>query len=168
MEDFDSFVRANAPSLARFAYLLCGSSHTAEDLVQSTLLKVHQSWERVSSASSPVAYARRITVREYLSWRRRRSTSELVTDTDALPTHLSPAIDDPAHLVAETDAMWRNLQGLPRKQRTALVMRYYLDLPDREIAVLMGCSEATVRSHVSQGLRRLRLAVSSEMEGLSR
>ena len=71
MDEFDGFVRAVAPSLAKFAYLLCGDRHTAEDLVQSSLLKAHRSWNRVQAASNREAYVRQITLREFLSWRRR-------------------------------------------------------------------------------------------------
>ena len=156
MDDFDVFVRAHGPSLAGVAYLLCGHTQTAEDLVQNALAKAHKSWDRVSSADHPEAYVRKILVREYLGWRRLKNTSEVPTDTPhLLHGHASDgntAIDR----VGETDAMWQLLAHLPRQQRAALVMRYYLDLPDDEIAPHLGCSAATVRSHLSRGLKTLR------------
>ena len=115
-----------------------------------------QAWDRVSSADNPEAYVRKILVREYLGWRRLKNTSEVPTDTPhLLHGHASDgntAIDR----VGETDAMWQLLAHLPRQQRAALVMRYYLDLPDDEIAPHLGCSAATVRSHLSRGLKTLR------------
>lgn len=168
MDDFEAFVHANAPALAGVAYLLCGHQQTAEDLVQATLAKVHRSWERVQTADRPDAYVRQILVREYLSWRRRRSTTELPTDThlllDQRRDQRAPAVDR----VSETDAMWRLLHQLPRQQKAALVMRFYLDLPDPEIATHLGCAPATVRSHISRGLQTLRtLTPAAQSEGLS-
>jgi RNA polymerase sigma-70 factor (sigma-E family) len=156
VDDFDGFVRASAPSLAKFAYLLCGNQHTAEDLVQGALFHAHRSWDRVSKVEHRTAYVRRIVVREYLSWQRRKSANELPLASGDLADHQSQYVPDPLHDMAETDAMWRSLQRLTRKQRTALVLRFYVDLPDHEIATHMGCSEGTVRSHVSRGLQSLR------------
>jgi RNA polymerase sigma-70 factor (sigma-E family) len=157
VDDFDAFVRATGPSLARLATLLSGNPHTAEDLVQSSLLQAHRSWNRVRAVEHPEAYVRQILVREYLTWRRRKSTGEMVTDPDAVSARDRRRGPDPASEVTEADAMWRRLQQLPRKQRAVLVMRYYLDLPDHEIAALLQSSTSTVRSHISRGLQTLRV-----------
>lgn len=157
MDDFDGFVRATGPSLARFATLLSGDRHTAEDLVQSSLLQTHRAWSRVRAVEHPEAYVRQILLREYLTWRRRKSTSEIVTDPEAVSLRDRRLGADPASEVTEADAMWRRLQQLPRKQRAALVMRYYLDLSDQEIADLFQSSTSTVRSHISRGLQTLRI-----------
>lgn len=164
MDDFESFARAIAPSLARFAYLLCADRHMAEDLVQSSLLKTYRSWERVQAANNREAYVRQITMREYLSWRRLRSSGEMATEPGEVSERQSQIVADPSDRVVEADAMWTSLHGLPKKQRSTLVMRYYLDLPDKEIAELLGCSASTVRSHISRGLKTLRRNTSTRRE----
>lgn len=156
MDEFDGFVRAIAPSLAKFAYLLCGDRHTAEDLVQSALLKAHRSWSRVQAVNNREAYVRRIILREFLSWRRLKSSGEMATEPAELSLREAQMVADPSDQVVEADAMWATLLRLPKKQRSALVLRYYLDLPDQEIAEMLGCSATTVRSHISRGLQALR------------
>jgi RNA polymerase sigma-70 factor (sigma-E family) len=155
VDDFESFARANGPALAGVAYLLCGHRQTAEDLVQIALTKAHRSWPRVQAADRPDAYVRQILVREYLSWRRRRSTTEVPSNTIVLMDQLADPHPSAMDRVGETDEMWQLLHQLPRQQRAALVMRFYLDLPDAEIGSHLGCSAVTVRSHISRGLRKL-------------
>ena len=103
-----------------------------------------------------VLYLRRMVTNEHLSWRRRwhvrtiRSASD-----DELAAH-APAAGDRAHAHAEHDAMWRRLAELPPRQRTVLVLRYYEDLSDPEIATVLDTTAATVRSHAARALATLR------------
>ena len=150
-ESFEEYVTARGPSLLRLAYVLCGDHHLAEDIVQEVLARMHDRWRRVDHADHPDAYVRRAVVREYLSWRRRRSSREI-----ALAEPPSPGAHGPEARVAARDEMWRLLAGLSRAQRVVLVLRFYEDLPDDEIAAVLGCSPATVRVHASRGLSRLR------------
>lgn len=143
---FDDYVAARGDALLRFAYLLCGDAHLAEDLVQSVLAKAYRRWPK------PEAYVRRMVVNEHLSWRRRRSSGEVVVA--ATPDAAAGGAD-----LAERDAMWRLLATLPRRQRAVLVLRYYEDLSDAAIAEVLGCAESTVRAYATRALAALRLDV---------
>lgn len=151
MPAFDDFVAARGQALLRYAYLVAGDGHTAEDLVQSALAKAYGRWSRVQATGHPEAYVKRMVLNEHLSWRRRRASSEVVAA--ALPA--SVAAD--AHAATdERDVVWRLLAGLPRRQRVVLVLRFYEDLPDDAIAAELGCAPGTVRSLASRGLAALR------------
>ena len=164
MDDFVGFARRQGPALSRLAFLLCGDQGHAEDLVQLALWKTYRSWGHIEQVDFPVAYVRQILVREYLSWRRRRWTTEVVSmDLDQDSAHGSTG-SDPADHVADADAVRHLLKSLPRKQRAVLVMRYYLDLPDAEIAESMGCSQNAVRSNAMRGLQKLRSSLPSHSE----
>lgn len=127
--------------MVRLAYLFTGSRAIAEELVQDAFVNVHRSWSR---ATNPPAYLRTAVVNACRSWGRRRT----------LELHRKPAPPDPSLLVA--DEMWDALQVLPMRQRAAIVLRFYEDLPDAQIAELLGCKEATVRTAIHRGLARLR------------
>jgi len=130
----------------RLAYVLCRDADLAQDLVQNALVKVHPRWDRVDN---PDAYVRRAIVNDFLSWRRRRAATEVVTD--CLPETARSAVGP-----EDRDAMWRLLAELPRQQRAVLALRYYDELDDEAIARLLGCSTATVRSHASKAIAALR------------
>ena len=164
VDDFEDFVRAAAPSLTRVAYVLSGNAHTAEDLLQTALLKTHNAWARIAGMDHREAYVRQIIVREYLSWRRRKSFSEIPVEEIGIDRR-DPTSPDPLDRIAETDAMWRLLDGLPRKQRAALMLRYHLDYTDAQIGDAMGCSAGTVRSHISRGLQSLRAPSIANKDG---
>lgn len=152
---FDEFVTHHGPELLRLAYMLSGSREQAEDLVQNALVKTYRRWDTVSAADRPIAYVRTIVVREHLSWWRRLSNREV---PGAIPDDLTG--DFPDAEIVETDATWRLLATLPRRQRAVLALRYYEDLPDDDIAKLLGCSAGTIRSNASRGLATLRQSVS--------
>ena len=101
-------------------------------------------------AERPDAYVRRIILNQYLSWRRRRSSSEL---SGPVP---DVGVADSTDHIASRDLLWRVLAELPGKQRAVLALRYYEDLPDREIGALLGCSDGTVRSLASRAFATLR------------
>lgn len=148
----DEFVAAHGAALLRTAYLLCGDPQRAEDLVQGALEKALRSWDKVVGADAPVAYVRRIVVREHLSWVRRRGAGERIglTGVDATAPDMAEAVD-------VRDAVWRILATLPRQQRAVLVLRLFEDLTDHEIADALGCRPATVRSYAARALATLRL-----------
>ncbi|MFI5910984.1 SigE family RNA polymerase sigma factor [Dactylosporangium sp. NPDC051541] len=151
-EGFDDFVRLRGAALLRFAYVLCGDAHLAEDIVQEVLARMHPRWGRVTVMDSPEAYVRTAIVRQFLSWRRRRSAGEAVVAEVPEP----PGLDEPQQRVLARDQMWQLLAGLPRSQRAVLVLRFYCDLPDADIAVLLDCRETTVRSQAARALARMR------------
>lgn len=141
--------------LLRFAFQLCHDRAGAEDLVQQALEQVYRRWRRHDAdIHAGEAYVRRAVVNEFLRRRRLRSATELITDV--VPEVASAAADS---VLVERDAMWRALSTLSTRQRTAVVLRYYEELPDRDIAALLGCREATVRSLIARALQSLRSVV---------
>jgi RNA polymerase sigma-70 factor (sigma-E family) len=155
--DFETFVAASTDSLTRTAYLIVWDLPEAEDLVQETLLKVAGRWHRVHRMEHPAAYARRILVNLALddSGRRTRRRRELTGD--ALPDR--QVEDDRSGAFDTHDELLRVLAELPPRQRTAIVLRYFLDLPEAEVAAAMKCSLGTVKSTAARGLARLEQAL---------
>ena len=151
-DDFDSFVVARGRALLRFAYVLSGNRHLAEDIVQEVLARAHQRWGRIERMEAPEAYVRKAIVREYLSWRRRKASTEQVVAE--VPDRVDP--HEPELAIVERGEMWALLADLPRAQRAVLVLRFYNDLGDDEIAQALGCTRSTVRAHASRALARLR------------
>ncbi|MFG1922697.1 SigE family RNA polymerase sigma factor [Cryptosporangium sp. NPDC048952] len=158
---FDTFVAAQGTPLLRFAFLLTGNHHLAEDMLQEALMRVHRRWPALERPEAISNYVRKAILRQYLSWRRLRSSSE--TPSATAPDAVSPGSDH-AERYAERDALRHALTSLPRQQRAVLVLRFYEDLDDTAIGELIGCSPATVRAHASRGLARLRGTV-HEYEG---
>lgn len=151
--DFAEYVQRHTGGLLRLAYLLTGDRHLAEDIVQEALLRTHRHWDRVTSRGSPHAYVRRAVVHQHRSWRRRRSTTEVALAPSGMPP--KPSADSQDELAAR-DLTWRLLDELPRQQRAVLVLRYYEDLPDTDIAEILGCTRSTVRSLAARAFARLR------------
>ena len=133
--------------MVRLAYLLVGDRSVAEELVQDSFVKVHHHWPDVEH---PKAYLRTTVVNSCRSWGRRHTR-----ERDHQQRRLE-AVPDP-ELV--TDEMWDILATLPEKQRTAIVLRFYEDLPEAEIAAVLGCRPNTVRTLVHRGLAALRKEV---------
>lgn len=153
---FEEYAAAAWPSLYRYAYLLAGNHADAEDLAQQTLIKAHRAWSRVSSSDSPNAYVRRIVTNTYLSARRPRARRlELLTDAPPAPVTAAPAVDE------ERMALWPHVKALPPRQRAVIVLRYYEDLSEAEIAEVLGCSRGNVKSTAHRALKVLRAAIGS-------
>jgi len=154
---FEAFVAARGSAVLRHAYVLTGDRFLAEDLVQETLAHLYRRWDRVAATSSPEAYVKTSVTRQFLSWRRRKSSGE--RPTEHVPEN--PAADDATDEVAGDDALWRLLATLPRKQRAILALRYYDDQSDVQIAEILGVSASNVRAQASRGLAALREQVRS-------
>jgi RNA polymerase sigma-70 factor (sigma-E family) len=154
VRDFEDFVAARGDSLIRFAFMLCGDPHRAEDLVQTALARVYPHWGRVSAMERPEAYVKTVLVHDHLRWWRRRSSGEVPV---AAPREIPTA--DPSTAHAAREAAWQLLARLPRQQRAVLVLRYYEDLPDADIAAILDCQPATVRSLAFRALAALREAL---------
>src|SRR3954469_14955007 len=142
------FVAERGERLIRFAYVLSGGDvHQAQDLVQSALLKVLGMWPRIAAGGHPEAYLHRVIVTGYLSGRRRKSASELVTSD--LPERLGGdefSERDGFADVDARDAAWRLISSLPKGQRAIVALRYLEGWSDEQIAAACGCSSGTVRS----------------------
>jgi RNA polymerase sigma-70 factor (sigma-E family) len=151
--EFEEFARERLPALVRFTTAMCADRWLAEDVVQEVLLRVQARWIRIGQLDAPDAYVRRALVNEYLSWRRKWSR--------VLPYEVVPERDRVSPDIAEQHANRSQLAGelaaLPARQRTAVVLRYYADLSDQEIADALGCRAVTVRGYISRGLAALRI-----------
>jgi len=149
-EEFAEFVSAALPRLLRFGLVLTGNPATAEDLVQTALARSWRAW-RLHSIEDPQAFVRKVMVNSYASWYRLMATREALAASAAQTT----VIADEATRVDDRDAVWRALLTLPPKQRTVIVLRYYEELSESEIAAVMGTTTGTVKSQAARALRRL-------------
>jgi len=154
-ERFEEFVADRLDRLLRYATALTCDPHLAQDVVQDVLLRAGRRWSHIESMQAPDAYIRRMITNEYLSWRRRRAARTVASTHSALDA-LGTPVADPATGYAERDAMRTRIAKLPRKQRAAILLRYYEDCTDAEIAEVLGCTAGTVRSHISRALATLR------------
>ncbi len=156
MTDFDQFVAAHVDDLVRTAYLIVWDEAEAEDLVQECLLKVARRWPRIRRMAQPRAYARRILVNLALDGAHgralRRSELEPGVSASSVAVDPRPGIDTRADLL-------QALGQLTARQRAVLVLRYFNDLTEAQVAEVLGCSPGTVKSNASRGLARLREAL---------
>ncbi|WP_245644683.1 SigE family RNA polymerase sigma factor, partial [Nocardioides jensenii] len=159
--EFDEWVSARVPALLRFAYLVTGSRDSADDVVQTVLARSLERWNTVRRTDDPDAYVRRMIINENVSswrrWGKRQTPVVEVFDTARTP--------DPADGVSTADAVWRVCRALPERQRAAVVLRFYEDLSDREIASILECSESTVRSQIHRALAALRVELERQEAG---
>jgi RNA polymerase sigma-70 factor (sigma-E family) len=154
VDAFDAFVRARMPSLLRFAHALTGDPHTAADLVQDALERTGMRWSRLDKQGDPEAYVRRAILNGRTSrWRKLRRE----TLVDALPERAG--VTDPA---GRDEQLWRLLKELPQRQRAVIVLRYYEDMSEEQIAQTLGCAPGTVKSQASKALMKLRAAMPAE------
>lgn len=149
-DQFRSFVVARSPALLRVAYLLTGDRGLAEDLLQTSLAKTYVAWPRIRDGQAVEAYVHTVMTRTAISWKRRnRVREEPVRD---VPDWTAAREQQPGG----SDDLWADLQALPHRQRAVLVLRYYEDLSEAQIAEVLGCSRGTVKSQASRGLAALR------------
>ncbi len=158
--EFESWLAAREGALQRTAHLLTGDVHAAQDLVQTTLAKLYRGWDRIRDVGNLDAYARQMLVNEYrTAWRRpARRAEHLVEAVPDLPAPEPPSYD------GSREAVWRFVCSLPPKQRTVLVLRFYEQLTEAEIAQLMGISVGTVKSQSSRALAALRTRLADHPE----
>jgi RNA polymerase sigma-70 factor (sigma-E family) len=151
--EFEAFVRTRTPSLLRSAYLLTGDQQLAEDLVQSALIRTHRSWRNLHDAGNAEAYTRKIMYNLQVSWWRRGRVAESLAAE--LPDHGLPG-EDLAHGAALRLSLQQALLRLGNKQRAVLVLRFFEDRSEAEIAGILGVSPGTVKSQAARALARLR------------
>ena len=152
--EFAEFAAARSGVLIRLAYVLTGDQHAAEDLLQTALTRAAARWEHIHT--DPEACLRQIMHREQISgWRRRARHREIpVAD---LPEREAAALPD-----AETRlALQEALRALPAGKRAVLVLRYLEDLPEAQVASILGCSVGTVRSQTRKAITQLRPVLGS-------
>lgn len=153
MSDYEQFAGAQLPRLLRYAVMLTGEHDLAADLVQDVLVKAFRQWPRIAAADRPDRYVLRMITNEHISWRRRWSVRSIVPVHD-VPDRPTGVDLQSTHAIR--DDMWRRLATLPRRQRAVLVLRYYEQLTDAEIAEILGCSSVTVRGYAHRALAALR------------
>jgi RNA polymerase sigma-70 factor (sigma-E family) len=161
VEDFAEFVRQALPGLLRYGHMLTGNPHDAADLVQTVLEKVGARWASIArSSGDPVAYAKKAMANTHISrWRRTRRESLIADLPDA------PAV--PAADPFDNEPLWAALRGLPPRQRAVMVMRYYEDLSEAEIATVLGVSRGTVKSQASKAMATLRNRLGTSVDEVS-
>ncbi|MDQ1702936.1 MAG: hypothetical protein QOF57_2188 [Frankiaceae bacterium] len=149
-EQFGEYVDARLPALRRTAYFLCGDWHRAEDLAQTTLIRMYRAWPRLNAREAVDSYARQVLVRAFLDerrrpWRRERATSEVPERAAAAGTSYEVR-----------DELLAALALLPAQQRAAVVLRYWDDMSVDDTALVLGLGTGTVKSYCARGLSRLR------------
>jgi RNA polymerase sigma-70 factor (sigma-E family) len=153
---FEQFVAQRSADLMRLAVLLAADRGHAEDLVQTALVKAYRRWGRIEW-DDPYPYVRRVLVTSAASWRRRRTTQEIVD----LPAH-DPAGPDATDDIADRHRLSEALEVLPPRMRAVLVLRYAEDLSEAATAEALGISVSTVRSQTVRGLARLRAVLADD------
>jgi RNA polymerase sigma-70 factor (sigma-E family) len=149
--EFDAYVAERFDRWRRSAYLLCGDWHLADDLVSEAAIRLFRSWSRARKADNIDAYAQKILARCWLSerrrawWRREQPTGE----TPASHYQHDDRVIDRLPLA-------QLLRSLGRRQRAALILRYYLDLSVEDTAEILGVTPSTVRSQCARALQQLR------------
>ncbi|GAA1968590.1 SigE family RNA polymerase sigma factor [Catenulispora subtropica] len=153
---FAEFVASRAAALFRTAVLIVGDRHAAEDLVQSALERTYRHWGRVSAMETPEPYVRRILANLAVDHFRavNRRPVRLLDHDGVAPDH-SPDVD-------EHDAVIRVLRELPPRMRAVLVLRYFDDLTEAQVAEVLGIAVGTVKSQAARGLAKLREAMASQ------
>lgn len=154
---FEQFAATELAPLVRFATVLTNDRGLAEDVCQEVLVRARDQWGRIERLDRPHAYVRKMIVNEYLSWRRK-----WVRFVPRGQITLAGQHPDHADRVAEHEDVLALVGSLPPQQRTALVLRYFEDLPDSEIARLMSCRESTVRGYILRALRTLRIDLAAD------
>jgi RNA polymerase sigma-70 factor (sigma-E family) len=154
---FEEFAATRMPALLAFAVVLAGDRAGAEDLAQEVLVRVYLRWDKIARLDRPEWYVRKMILNEFLSGRRRSRRQATATGLDA---DSAGSVPDHAELYGERQALLSELGKLPRRQRAVLVLRYYEDRGDAEIAKLLGCTPGTVRGYAARGLAALRIEMS--------
>ena len=145
-----------------FEAYVAGDPHTAEDLLQDSLVRVLPRWESIREGAAADAYVRRTITRQYVSRQRRSSRREVVSAWLPEPPTSTPDLIDPR----EAQEVWGLVLALPARQRAAVALRFYEQLSVAETAEVLGCSTGTVKSNTSRGLAALRrLAADTALAG---
>ena len=149
---FREYVLTRGSALLRMAIVLTGNRADAEDLVQAALANTYLAWDKINDRAALDAYVRRAMVNTHISWWRRRKLEEF--PTDELPDQV---VADHARDSDMAEVVRRALDRLPQRMRAAVMLRYFEDMTEPEIAAPLGVSLGTVKSTVSRAVARLRI-----------
>jgi RNA polymerase sigma-70 factor (sigma-E family) len=162
-EEFRDFMHGRWPAMVRLAYALTGDQGHAEDVAQTAFARADASWPKVRRTGNPDAYVRRIVINENLNRFRKHRVAERLTGT--LPDSVAGALSgslaaagavDATRQYDDRSALMAALQRLGPRQRAVIVLRYWMDLTEAEIAAALGCSVGTVKSQAARALATLR------------
>jgi RNA polymerase sigma-70 factor (sigma-E family) len=146
-------------ALVRLAALLVRDTGTAEEVVQDAFVAMHDAWQRLRDAENALAYLRQAVVNRSKSVLRHRTVVDKNLQK-AVPD--MPSAEHGALVLLERSAVVAALRHLPDRQREAIVLRYYADLNEAEIAATMGISRGAVKSHTARGMIALRSALGQD------
>jgi len=151
-EAFRDYVLARGTALLRIAIMLTGNRADAEDLVQAALANTYLAWDKIHDHTALDAYVRRVMINTHISWWRHRKLDEV--PTDEVPDQ---AVADHSRDSDLTEVVRRALDRLPQRMRLAVMLRYFEDMTEPEIAARLGVSLGTVKSTVSRAVAKLRI-----------
>jgi RNA polymerase sigma-70 factor (sigma-E family) len=146
-------------ALVRLAALLVRDTQTAEEVVQDSFVAMHEGWQRLRDTEKALAYLRQAVVNRSRSVLRHRTVVD--KNLQKAPPDM-PSAEHGALVLLERSAVVAALRDLPDRQREAIVLRYYADLSEAQIATAMGISRGAVKSHTSRGMAALRAALEHE------
>jgi RNA polymerase sigma-70 factor (sigma-E family) len=159
--EFQEFFASQYPALCRLGYWLTGDRAEGEELAQEALVRAYWRWPLVRRLDRPPDYTRKVLVNRYRSVLRRARVEARHAGRARPPADLQPA-DHDGSLV-----LWAAVRRLPPRQRAAIVLRYQEDLPEAEVARLLGCSVGTVKSTTSRALAKLRAELGPQVGDLA-
>jgi RNA polymerase sigma-70 factor, ECF subfamily len=154
---FRDFVTGRSAALLRTAYLLTGDRGLAEDAVQAMFGRVYLSWSKIRHEAAIEAYCRTALVREVTSWHRRRRVKHVLTAQ--VPERAQPTADEASD---SPESLRRALIALPPRQRAVVVLRFYDDMSEADIAAALGISRGSVKQHTHRAIASLRATLNTE------
>jgi len=159
-EAVNQMYAAHYGSLVRLASLLVRNSGEAEEIVQDAFVSMHSKWRSLREPESGVAYLRRSVVNKARSVHRHHAVADkhLHREADAV-RRLEPSAEERALDGDARRGVMASLGALPQRQREVLVLRYYSDLSEADIATTLGISRGSVKSHASRGIQSLRISL---------
>lgn len=157
---FAEFAAARSTALFRAAYLMVGDHALAEDLLQEALTKTYVAWPKLRDVNNAEAYTRKAITTTAISWWRRKSWQN-EKPRDDVPER---PFAEHSEQIAQRDWLWAELQSLPPRQRAAIVLRFYEDLTEAQTAEAMGVTIGTVKSTVSDALKKLRAKLGPDVK----
>ena len=148
-QEFREFFAAEFRPLRRLAYLLTGDWAEAEDLAQEAMVRTYRAWSRIQERDRPGAYARSVLVNRRRSLLRRSAVAAKHAEMLRAPEY-QPDLGE------EAMVLWEAIRSLPQRQRAAIILRFYEDMPEAEVAAALDMPVGTVKSLVHRGVGRLR------------
>lgn len=161
MKSFDDFLSTELGPLTKYARVLCGNREDAHDLLADTLVAAHQRWGRIETMGNPTSYVRSMLSSRHIDNHRQKTRRFALLRSVPAPVQTI----DSSSGVDERSELKTLLARLPARQRAAVVLRYYLDLPDQVIAEELGTTPGNVRSMTSRALATLRGHAPTDLTG---